>query len=267
MLRITLLTSIILLSAGCASMQTDDQVTSRFDPDRIEVEMDRDNITKSFQAPLYMLNIKKEDIPDHLPGPSETYVEPTSCLVAKVEYDNLNMMLGIDEAALEAEEFGMISLDASDAIESTITDFIPFEDVIKYVSGATKHEKKVAAAYFRGQIRRAYLRGYIHRNTCETPTPTAKPGENTLTASNTLVDDDRQISMADNRAVADDEFDIYVSPAPRTGDDIVYVRPIATEPAVDENNSQRDSLDTQPIERLSNDKPAALPARALAAND
>lgn len=265
MLRIALLTSIILLSAGCASMQTDDQVTSRFDPDRIEVDMDRDNITKSFQAPLYMLNIKKEDIPDHLPGPSETYVEPTSCLMAKVEYDNLNTLLGIDEATLEAEEYGMISLDASDAIESTISDFIPFEDVIKYVSGATKHEKKVAAAYFRGQIRRAYLRGYINRNTCETPVPSAKPVETTITASNTLVGDDRQIGVIETG----EEFDIYVSPKPRTYDesydDVVQLEPIN----VDETPGRGDTRELKQIERVSDpdDRPAPLPMRAIAARD
>ena len=242
-------------------MKTDDQVTSRFDPDRIEVDMDRDSITKSFQSPLYMLNIKKEDIPDHLPGPDQTYTEPTSCLVAKVEYDKLNALLGIDKATLEAEEYGMINLDASDAIESTINDFIPFEDVIKYVSGATKHEKKVAAAYFRGQIRRAYLRGYIHRNTCETPVPSAKPGENTVTASNALVGDERRIGMT----AAGDEAEIYVSPAPRTGDEIVELRPIA----VDDAPRRDDTLEVTPIERVSDaeDQTAPLPTRAIAARD
>ncbi|NHK28034.1 hypothetical protein FF098_008970 [Parvularcula flava] len=246
-------------------MKTDDQVTSRFDPDRIEVDMDRESITKSFQSPLYILNIKKEEIPNHLPGPDETYDEPTSCLVAKVEYDNLNKLLGIDEAALDAEEFGMISLDASDAIESTISDFIPFEDVIKYVSGATKHEKKVAAAYFRGQIRRAYLRGYIHRNTCETPTPTTKPGDSTITASNTLVEDDRRIGMTETG----EEFDIYVSPKPRTYDstydDVVQLEPVN----VDETPGRGDTRETKKIERVSDsdDRPAPLPMRAIAARD
>ncbi|GGD14126.1 hypothetical protein [Aquisalinus flavus] len=250
-------------------MKTDDEVTSRFDPDRIDVEMDRDSITKSFQSPLYILNIKKEDIPDHLPGPDETYTEPTSCLIAKVEYDTLNKLLGIDEATMEAEEYGMISLDASDAIESTISDFIPFESVIKYVSGASKHEKKVAAAFFRGQIRRAYLHGYIHRNTCETPVPSTKPSDATVTASNTLARDERRIGkkQAADRAAdrAIEEFDIYVSPTPRPVDEVVYLPPVA----VDEGAYRDDTLEDQATERASdsNDRSVPLPARAIASRD
>lgn len=246
-------------------MKTDDEVTSRFDPDRIDVEMDRDSITKSFQSPLYILNIKKEDIPNHLPGPDETYVEPTSCLVAKVEYDSLNKLLGIDEATLEAEEYGMISLDASDAIESTISDFIPFEDVIKYVSGASKHEKKVAAAFFRGQIRRAYLRGYIHRNTCETPVPSAKPTDATITASNVLAGDERRIGLIRATDSAGEDVEIYVSPAPRPTDEVVQLPPLP----IDERGAREDTPEEPAYERASesDDRPAPMPMRAIASRD
>lgn len=184
-------------------MSTDQQVTSRFDPDRIEVDMDRNKIAESFQSPLYMLNIKQEEIPALLPDAAQTYAEPSSCLVAKVEYEKLNFLLGVDEAVAEASEYGTISIDASDAISSAIDDMIPFESVIKYVSGATRHEKKVEAAFFRGQIRRAYLRGYINRNMCEIPVPALKPGSGTYTAQ---LEPQARLETGD----------IVVSPGPRT---------------------------------------------------
>lgn len=204
-------------------MQSDDQVTSRFDPDRIEVDMDRDKMMRSVQSPLYMLNIKQDDIPDMLPEAHTTYDEPTSCLIAMLEFERLSMLLGSDEAVQHVAEYENLTLDASDAIESAIGDFIPFESVIKYVSGATKHEKRVERAFFRGQIRRAYLKGYIDRNQCSVPSPEMKPGM--LTADSSDISDDSRLVLVNGAY-----HDISVTPEPRLPADETPVAPLEDNP-------------------------------------
>ena len=242
MLRSTLLIVTLAVCGGCTSLKTDDQVTSRFDPDRIAVDMDRDKMTRSVQTPLYMLNIKQDEIPELLPEADGTYSEPENCLNAQVQYERLNMLLGSDDALKKVADYESINLDASDAIESTISDFIPFESVIKYVSGATKHEKQLERAYFRGNIRRAYLKGYIDRNNCEIPLPPIKPGTMTAEAARMLAEDEFAILVGPS--AQEIPADAPVAPVGHEVDRDGYYRPEShvrtSEPADDLQLSVRD---------------------------
>lgn len=107
-------------------------------------------------------DIKKEVAAlDELLGPD---VEPKTITLASSDGGLAENIAKIDEIEVPETESivdgagGMVR----DRIMSEIrkkTDFLPFRGIIRSISGASSHQKKLAAAYEAGKLRRAYLKG------------------------------------------------------------------------------------------------------------
>ncbi len=153
-------------------------------PDRVAVEMDKDELKRAAQAPLYDFNFKKDEIPEPLANLKNIYYAPPDpgCRNMKKEVGVLTAILGPEEIIVDDDSEKVLTLNPSGVLESAVTSFIPFSDIIRYVSGASAHEKKLARAYFRGQARRSYLRGWSTDRRCDIPRPMIKPKRTTKTS-------------------------------------------------------------------------------------
>jgi len=167
---------LVLIIGGCASShkghegpvisapEEEDSILFGVISDTFEGAMD---IVKS---PFRDLGLLEEDIPDRLETiSSDPYVKPVSkkCGPIVEEIVELDYLLGSDEylvaAASDGEE-GYFSSGAKMAGTVAVGKLggkvaIPFRGVIRRVSGASSHERKVSKAYQAGQLRRAYLIG------------------------------------------------------------------------------------------------------------
>ena len=128
----------------------------------------------SFSAaltPLEDLGLRKREIPDNLKIVArDPYASPQAeCTAIKDELTLLSIQLGEDPGAVkpalsareEYVEEGTNML--QDTVVSLIrrqTDIIPVRGVVRRLTGAGKHERKVNQALEAGKLRRAYLRGY-----------------------------------------------------------------------------------------------------------
>ena len=168
-----------LLLVGCASpgIPTPDMPDRFKPPKRVAVDTDRQKLARSAQSPLYDLNVMRERIPDELREIGYVYAfEPTAdCRAIEAEVARLDGVLGPDPAEVTKEGDGTLTLETADALEQAIDSFVPFTGVIRYLSGATEHEKRLAAAYLRGEIRRAFLNGARREKGCHVPAPRRKP--------------------------------------------------------------------------------------------
>jgi len=60
---------------------------------------------------------------------------------------------------------------AMDAFKGVAEDVIPFRGLVRKLSGAERHSKKVTAALVAGSVRRAYLKGMRVAQGCPVDTP------------------------------------------------------------------------------------------------
>jgi len=102
---------------------------------------------------------------DELLGPD---VEPKSITLASSDGGLIDNITDIDNVMDNVELPKTTSLVesagsfAKDTVMSTIrskTNILPFRSIIRKISGANRHQKKLAAAYDAGKLRRAYLKG------------------------------------------------------------------------------------------------------------
>ena len=167
---------ILLLVSACTSVRKDGEINSRMDPDRVEVQMEDEDLEKAAQSPLYDLNLKRDEIPDELSRIQNAYREPESCGEARLEREELNTILGPDPATIKVGKNGRITVKPADALGSAISSAIPYNSIIRYLSGANAYEKKFAAAYLKGNLRRSYITGWMAKAECAPlPVPRVKP--------------------------------------------------------------------------------------------
>ena len=179
------LITIAFLSALCVACASNSEKPTKKNknsirdrtPDGVALELERDELTRAAQSPLYDFNFKRDEIPVPLANLKNIYAPPAhpSCRNLRRELYVLTAILGPDEIITGDDGKRIIKLNPSDAIESTMSSFIPFNDVVRYLSGAKGHERKLARAYFRGQARRSFLRGWEIGKKCHIPRPTLKP--------------------------------------------------------------------------------------------
>lgn len=160
-------------------------------------DKEQSTVKKVFSAtltPLEDLGVRKREIPEMLKMLSENpYMPPTkvTCDEVKHEMADLTVLLGPDvdtpKMALSAQE--QMMEDGSTMVEDAVvglvrsqTSIIPLRGIVRRLTGANSHEKKVTQAVEAGKLRRAYLRGIAHAkfdNACiphpQVITATAEP--------------------------------------------------------------------------------------------
>lgn len=128
------------------------------------------------EQPLNDLNVMQGDIPANLVAiENAPYAPPGDCASIDAEIDGLNLVLGPDLDTVPLHEQGPIISrktvgDAAlNAVRDAAVGWIPFRGVIRTVSGAERHARRVRDAILAGTVRRAYLKGYRARLDCAPP--------------------------------------------------------------------------------------------------
>ncbi|MFZ4541153.1 MAG: hypothetical protein ACOYNL_04990 [Rickettsiales bacterium] len=161
--------------------------------DKIELGSNK-NVNDAIEAatgPLQDLNLRRQEIPPLL---VKAMIDPyahskkSKCADIKTEVAGLDEILGPDvepknitlASANEGLGDNLSNLSkaeipdtesladsagglAKDTLMNTIrskTNILPFRSIIRSITGASRHQKKLAAAYEAGKLRRAYLKGY-----------------------------------------------------------------------------------------------------------
>jgi hypothetical protein len=129
-------------------------------------------------SPLTDLNIRRDEIPALLVSIRSPYepVPEVTCRALGQMIVELSSILGSDfDAEPEPEKsFGdKAGEDVADltldSISSTMSDLIPFRSLVRDATGASRHERRLRAAYERGAARRAYLKGIGAHLGCAPP--------------------------------------------------------------------------------------------------
>lgn len=132
----------------------------------------------ALMTPISDLNLKRKKIPPLLLSFDSAYdsLPDTACELLAAKVMELDAVLGPDVNDSEpakrstGEKVGSgTSNMALDTVSATTGSIIPFRGVVRTVSGAAKHERRMAAALRRGFERRAFLKGMGKQLGCEWP--------------------------------------------------------------------------------------------------
>jgi len=186
----TALTSLLAAAlSACASTGPDGGVTQTASK---TVEKTGEGLGDAVMSPLEDLNLKRESIPELGKDESSPYAvegaATLNCTFLALKIAELDGILGDDFDAPAPEEDKELSDTekaerraerASDAtlgyISSEARGFIPFRGTMRYITGASKHEKKLARAYAIAAQRRAFLKGIGLARGCEPPAAPRPP--------------------------------------------------------------------------------------------
>jgi hypothetical protein len=132
-------------------------------------------VTNAIEKPLHDINLMRTEIPGVLQdahrAPYAPIVAP-DCGKLGSEIASLDEALGrdLDAAAADTRSGKDRAIDkAIDVGGSAASSFIPYRGVVRFVSGAEKHDKLVAGSILAGSIRRAYLKGVGESLGCSYP--------------------------------------------------------------------------------------------------
>jgi len=123
--------------------------------------------------PLSDLNLKKNEIPPILVAAREqpyTLAGLRACKAIQNEVGQLNAALGDDiDVGTEKTRGEKRGNAMGNVAKSVLTGFIPFNGVIREVSGAAENERQWQVALYAGASRRAFLKGYGQARGCRYP--------------------------------------------------------------------------------------------------
>jgi hypothetical protein len=184
-----LITLLAAALSACASFGPSGGVTQTASK---TVEKTGEGLGDAVTSPLEDLNLKRESIPELVKDETSPYevegAATLSCTFLALKIAELDGILGDDfdapppaedEKLPEAEKAERRAERASDAtlgyISSEARGFIPFRGTVRYLSGASKHEKKLARTYAIASQRRAFLKGIGLARGCEPPAAPRPP--------------------------------------------------------------------------------------------
>lgn len=152
----------LAFSTPCLAMQDKGTVTDR-DPGAVDV----------VKTPVTDLNIDKQEIPELLIEAQRQPYDLTglkSCQKIAAAIQELDELLGPD-MDLPQEERDRIS--AGRVAKTVVGSLIPFRGLVREVSGANQHERRVRAAIQAGMARRGFLKGVGESHKCKYPARSA----------------------------------------------------------------------------------------------
>ncbi len=172
---------LVSLLLSCSPGQDDPE--ERLMPNRPFGDMVGDTITgtaegawSAVESPFVDVNLKQEEIPPKLLQVMQApYALPTpapGCAALRAEISELTALLGTDEGDTATtttaegsrrgeyldEGANMASDQAVGLVKSHVS-ILPFRSMVRKISGADRHAKRVARAYQAGKLRRAFLKG------------------------------------------------------------------------------------------------------------
>ena len=136
---------------------------------------DEPNVTDVAKTPMTDLNIEKREIPAILlqaQARPYTLTGLGRCSALVSEVSALDEVLGPD-LDLPEEERARIS--AGRMANTVVGSFIPFRGLIREVSGANDHDRRIRAAIQAGLARRGFLKGAGQAKGCAYPARPASP--------------------------------------------------------------------------------------------
>ena len=128
-------------------------------------------------TPLNDLNITRDEIPPLLiQARQDPYnnKDMKKCGQISAAVGQLDAILG-DDLDIAGEKSNAVN--AGRVAKWAVSRFIPFRGLIREVSGAKAHERKVRDAIIGGMMRRAFLKGIGQQKGCRYPGRPAKPEE------------------------------------------------------------------------------------------
>lgn len=141
-------------------------------------------------TPVSDLNLKKGEIPQLLISAQERPyhlggLERCNQIAGAIR--ELDQLLG-DDLDLPQEDGQRVT--AGRVAQAAVGSFIPFRGLIREVSGANTHERRMQAAIVAGIARRAFLKGYGQARGCRYPARAATLAEwNARIAANAAAED------------------------------------------------------------------------------
>ncbi|MDO8801954.1 hypothetical protein [Phenylobacterium sp.] len=129
----------------------------------------RNEFVSAIGQPLADFNINQAEIHDSLRKAAHgPYAALAGCAAMASEIAGLDEALGpdLDVAALKTTKRRMASRAAAGAIRRLSVSWIPMRGVVRTVTGAEAHARKVQDAALAGAVRRAYLKGLGERDGC-----------------------------------------------------------------------------------------------------
>jgi hypothetical protein len=127
------------------------------------------NMESAAETPLRNANLVKEKIPPVLTAAvANPYARPRglSCKAIGAQVADLTAALGPD---FDAGTSGDKAALAPSAVRVAANTLIPFQGVVRFVSGAEAHDRRVVQAIIAGSSRRAYLKGLGEAHGCAAP--------------------------------------------------------------------------------------------------
>ncbi len=143
-------------------------------------------VTHAASTPLRDFGLSKEEIPPAVASAVMLkYAPPETCAQATVLVRGFDAVLGDDiDRPEDKDDDGLIARGAVEAskliigaAKDEVTGLIPFRGLVRRVSGAKAHEKKVQNAIYVAHLRRAFLKGWANAQGCPQflPDPEPKP--------------------------------------------------------------------------------------------
>ena len=155
-----LLLSSLLFTGACAN--------SIKKTKNVKVEKpDKASLIKAAKQPIYSTNLLRKEIPEHLKNISQSYQTPPSCDEYQKELVLLDDALGEDPIDKISDDDKVVTLHFGNIISNQVESSIPLNSLVKTVSGAKKHERKILAARVKGNARRSYLKGWAAAKNCD----------------------------------------------------------------------------------------------------
>lgn len=181
-----LVSLVILFLLGCSEAQTPDIPEIRkegFVPARPIGEIVSDTFVNTLsgawdavQMPLEDVGIKRQPIPEKLQQivvNPYSLPQPMSCDNIRKEIAELDLLIGVDVCTPEnqmgtasykgqyVEQGAKAAREQAVGIVSSHINVMPFRGIVRRISGADSHIKKVDNAYQAGRLRRAFLKGLL----------------------------------------------------------------------------------------------------------
>ena len=170
--ELTMIRTTMLLATGLCLVATSALAQGQ---DKAKRPITDQNVSATDVAatPIDDLNLRKKNVPDVLIAAQDAPYSlrgMRTCAQFSRAITGLNAVLGDDIDVAQAKgqrvNTGLLA-------KSAIGSFIPFEGVIKEISGANAHERSVQSAIYAGSVRHAFLKGVGQTRGCGYPARSA----------------------------------------------------------------------------------------------